>query len=216
MKQRHIAIEGADCAGKDTICELLKEQIPNSEIVIEPGGTPVGQELRALIKQEHTVYFRPGALTLSEHENIMLLFASRSQLCRTLKAKAQAGDTKTYIWNRCFVSSYVYQVLTGGVTKGLFHELMKTVTVLPEAIFIIIPTKEEYLRRAGTRGGENDELGKRSVENYELFKQAYFDCQEMCESYGIKVHYLEPDSPDTEQCLKAITPHIFPSAVTIT
>ncbi|PKN14667.1 MAG: dTMP kinase, partial [Deltaproteobacteria bacterium HGW-Deltaproteobacteria-24] len=44
----YVVIEGIDTAGKSTQLDLLKVNHPNAIFTKEPGGTAIGQKLRAM------------------------------------------------------------------------------------------------------------------------------------------------------------------------
>lgn len=117
---RLISIEGIDGVGKTTQIEQIGEFLRVSQlsyaIYREPGSTPLGEELRRIIKAG------PGQTPLAE---LLLFAAARVELVNTrVQPELDAG-----IWvilDRFADSTLAYQGALGGVDE----ELLRTVTRL--------------------------------------------------------------------------------------
>ncbi len=117
-----ISLEGPEAVGKSTQLPLLAEALRSRghEVVVtrEPGGTPLGEELRALIK-----HFGMPESVCPEAE-LLMLGASRAQLVRdVVRPHLEAGHV--VISDRFADSTTVYQ----GAARGLD---MQFVTALHE------------------------------------------------------------------------------------
>jgi dTMP kinase len=102
---RLLVFEGPEGAGKSTQIARLGELLAASEcphlIVREPGGTPVGEHIRALLL-DPSGDLVPAAETL-------LFLASRAELvARVISPALQAG--RLVIVDRFFLSTYAYQI----------------------------------------------------------------------------------------------------------
>jgi dTMP kinase len=84
---RFIAIEGIDGSGKTTLCRALADWLPTSglmppgaELITtrEPGGTPLGQELRRLLLHP------PGGTAPCDGAELLLYVADRAQHVATV------------------------------------------------------------------------------------------------------------------------------------
>ncbi|AKC32129.1 dTMP kinase [Candidatus Pantoea carbekii] len=120
MKNQFIVIEGIEGAGKTTAHEaviaILHEHGINNLIVTrEPGGTPLSEKLRILIK--HGV----DGETVTDKAELLMLYAARVQLLENvIKPALSRGDW--VIGDRHDLSSLAYQV--GG--RGLDIKLVNT------------------------------------------------------------------------------------------
>jgi dTMP kinase len=129
-----ISLEGLDGSGKTTQAQLLRERLESDgvEVVLtrEPGGTPLGEEIRSLLL--HGGHVAPWA-------EAALYAASRAQHVEQVIRPA-LGRGATVICDRYVDSSVAYQ----GIARGLGLErvlelnlaavegLMPDVTVLLE------------------------------------------------------------------------------------
>lgn len=102
---RLITLEGGEGAGKSTVLASLRAQLGAACTTLhcsrEPGGTPLGEKLRGLLLDEPALAPVPMA-------ELLMMFASRAQLCETLIAPALArGDW--VLCDRFTDASYAYQ-----------------------------------------------------------------------------------------------------------
>ena len=110
-----ISFEGLDGAGKTTQVELLERWFRERSLSYirtrEPGGTPLGVEIRNLL-------FSRSDLVLTALAEAFLFQADRAQHFATviLPALAQGNHVIT---DRCFDSSIAYQGATRGVGEAL-------------------------------------------------------------------------------------------------
>jgi thymidylate kinase len=119
-----ISFEGLDGAGKTTQITLLERWLQQQHIAYirtrEPGGTPLGIEIRRLL------FERPD-LTLAPLAEAFLFQADRAQHFATVVLPAlQAG--KVVITDRCFDSSIAYQGAARGVGRELVEQLSHLAT----------------------------------------------------------------------------------------
>ncbi len=108
-----LSFEGIDGAGKSThieaFGELLKQQHPSHEVVMtrEPGGTPLGEQLRELLLD--------APMNL-ETEALLMFAARREHIAQVIEPALQAG--KIVISDRFTDASFAYQ----GGGRGLSIE----------------------------------------------------------------------------------------------
>lgn len=116
-----IAVEGIEGAGKSTamstIQQYLKEQAIPFICTREPGGTAMGEELRALLKA-NTV---ETVLPVTE---LLLMYASRAQLLANVIQPALAAG-KTVISDRFELSTLAYQGAGRRLPKDAIETLSK-------------------------------------------------------------------------------------------
>jgi dTMP kinase len=121
-KGRLISFEGLDGAGKTTQMELLEKWLASRGVPYvrtrEPGGTPLGVEIRELLLN-HPEY---GITPLAE---AFLFQADRAQHFATLVLPA-LEEGKLVITDRCLDASIAYQ----GYARGLDPDLIERLSLL--------------------------------------------------------------------------------------
>jgi dTMP kinase len=117
-----ISFEGLDGAGKTTQTELLARWLDAAGRAYirtrEPGGTPLGNEIRQLL------FHRPD-LTITPLAEAFLFQADRAQHFATVIIPALASG-KVVVTDRCFDSSIAYQ----GVARGAGAELVMQLSLI--------------------------------------------------------------------------------------
>ncbi len=114
-----ITFEGPEGAGKSTQTKLLKAALERAGYAVlltrEPGGTPLGDAVRAAL-------LNPD-LEITALSEFLLFSASRAQLCRDIIVPNLAGNY-VVICDRFFDSSLAYQ----GFGRGLNLDFLREVT----------------------------------------------------------------------------------------
>lgn len=148
---QYIVVEGLEGAGKTsaikTICHVLKQNHVNCQTTREPGGTPIAEAIRQIIKGQidHE--------TLSDETELLLMYAARKQLIDTvIKPRLDAG-----IWmisDRNEWSSITYQGYGRGMNLRFIEQLSKFTVgdTKPDLILYLDIDPELGLKRAGERG----------------------------------------------------------------
>ncbi len=107
-----ISFEGTEGCGKSTQVKLLAERLTQAghrvRVLREPGGTPIGEEIRHTLKHsEHNAAMTPEA-------ELLLMNASRAQLVREVIRPALAAG-EIVVCDRFYDSTIAYQ----GYGRGL-------------------------------------------------------------------------------------------------
>src|SRR5207244_1881537 len=117
---RFITFEGTEGAGKTTQIELLTERLRERGHIVravrEPGGTPVGEEIR------HTLKHSAQSQGMAPETELLLMNASRAQLVREVIRPAMAAG-EIVLCDRFYDSTVAYQ----GYGRGLDLKLVKLV-----------------------------------------------------------------------------------------
>lgn len=163
-----ISIEGADGAGKSTQVSLIKEFLEksfgNREVIFtrEPGGTTIGESIRALILD-------PKNEAMSDMAEALLYAASRAQhVKQVIKPALDAG--KIVICDRFIDSSIAYQgygrklgdcvrVINEYAVEGVMPDLTIYISVTPEV--------------SKARVMDGRELDRLELEEFEFFERVY-------------------------------------------
>jgi len=120
---RFISLEGGECAGKSTQIERLAERLRGlgHKVIItrEPGGTPLGESIRHLLKHA------PEGRGMTPYTELLLFLASRAELVR--KVIMPALDQGTWVLSDRFLdSTTVYQ----GAGRQLPPEIIERVNAM--------------------------------------------------------------------------------------
>jgi len=164
---KYIALEGGDGAGKSTVAAALARRLEGAGkkvvSVREPGGTKLGEAIRALLLESERV---------DDWAEAFLFAAQRAELAREVIAPAlEAG-----VWvisDRSYYSSIAYQ----GGGRGLGEEEVRAVNerglggVVPHHVFALDVDPAVALSR---QDGE-DRIGKEGVELQAAVRRAYRD-----------------------------------------
>lgn len=172
MKSRFIVIEGLEGAGKTTACDtaakvLRQHGITDLLFTREPGGTPLAEKLRDLIKQGI------GEEPITDTAELLMLYAARSQLVETVIKPALTCGTWV-VGDRHDLSSQAYQGGGRGMDlqmiNGLRDIVLKDFT--PDLTLYLDVAPEIGLRRARARG-ELDRIEQESINFFVRTRQCY-------------------------------------------
>jgi dTMP kinase len=119
-KNLFITIEGTEGCGKSTQVELLAQRLNalghRVRTLREPGGTPIGEEIR------HTLKHSKVNVTMTYETELLMMNASRAQLVReTIRPALAVGEI--VVCDRFYDSTTAYQ----GYGRGLDLALVKSV-----------------------------------------------------------------------------------------
>jgi len=120
MKTLFVTFEGTEGCGKSTQIELLAQRLGalgyRVRTLREPGGTPIGEELR------HTLKHSKANVAMTYETELLLMNASRAQLVREVIRPALAVG-EVVLCDRFYDSTTAYQ----GYGRGLDLALVKSV-----------------------------------------------------------------------------------------
>jgi len=122
-----ISFEGIDGAGKsthiDAFAKLIQERYPHREVVLtrEPGGTPLGEQLRQLLL---------NAPMNLETEALLMFAARREHLVQIIEPALQSG--KIVISDRFTDASFAYQGGGRGLSLDKLNALEQWVQGQPD------------------------------------------------------------------------------------
>ena len=174
-KGKFIVIEGCEGAGKSTQCKRLYDALisrgVDAVVTREPGGTPLGEQIRSLLLDPK---YSPDAITE------LYLYSASRRVNLTEKIFPLLQQGKTVICDRFIYSTVAYQ----GYARGLDPEFVRAVnykTVEPLkvdlALFIDIPPEAGFKRKGGA--DKSDRLERESLD---FFNKVYKGFCDMCNS----------------------------------
>ena len=169
-----IVFEGAEGVGKTTQVQRLCAYLDHSGVAYaalrEPGGTPLGEEIRRLLLDPKFEDVVPRAEAL-------LFMAARAQLVRRIWHERQLG--RVVLLDRFFLSTYAYQV----AGRGLSEEDISTVNefatggLKPDVTLLLTSTVEQGLARVDSRG-PRDRMESAGEDFHERVTEAFHDFTE--------------------------------------
>ncbi len=139
-----VVFEGGEGAGKSTLLGGIARRLRGEGQPVaasrEPGGTPLGEQIRALFKrppQEDA----PSALC-----EVLLVLAARAQhVDRCLRPALARGEW--VLCDRFQDSTYVYQCVAGGLDKALVDQLsLPVLGDLAPALTVVIDVPVDVAR----------------------------------------------------------------------
>ncbi len=197
-----ISFEGGEGAGKSTQIKRLGARLRTlgHEVVMarEPGGTPDAEALRALV-----LGGAPGRW--SPREEMLLMYAARSQLVRTVIKPALARGAWV-LCDRFADSTLVYQGVAGGVPVSDVRALHRLVLgdFNPGMTFILDVEPGQGMQRVHSRAERLNQFEQREAQFYQDAREAYLRlAQEEPERCVVINADKAPDAVEA-QILKAI------------
>ena len=158
----YIVFEGLDNSGKSTFISMVIAMLnadlsmPNVELVVEPGTTEVGKQIRQIVKHSGE---KIDAIT-----DRLLFMAARNQTLRNVVEPALENGLLV-ISDRSYLSTYAYQ--------GFEHT-----TVLADMINVIVPDVVVYMTTPlevclSRRDGQFDRIEERDSSFYKEVQERY-------------------------------------------
>lgn len=174
MNSKFIVIEGLEGAGKttarDTVVATLRAQGINDIVFTrEPGGTPLAEKLRDLIKQGI------DGEVLTDKAEVLMLYAARVQLVENVIKPALARGSWV-VGDRHDLSSQAYQGGGRGIDINLMTSLRDTVLgeFRPDLTLYLDLPPVIGLARARARG-ELDRIEQESLAFFERTRERYLE-----------------------------------------
>jgi dTMP kinase len=172
-----ISFEGLDGAGKTTQIDLFERWLERLGISYirtrEPGGTPLGLEIRQLL-------FQHPELSITPLAEAFLFQADRAQHFERLVLPALA-DGKVVVSDRCFDSSIAYQGVAQGVGSDVIEQLSLLATQghVPDLTFfldldpLLVHARTSKARQYQGQLEEQSRFDRASVQFHSRLRQAF-------------------------------------------
>ena len=167
---KFIVVEGLEGAGKTTALELIKKILTKQDIEFvttrEPGGTPLAEQMRDIVKSETDEVLTPEA-------ELLLMYASRIQLIENVIKPALSAN-KWVLGDRHDMSSLAYQ----GGGRQLDQQLIMPIrnAVLkgfePDLTILMDLDPKIGLARAAARGAL-DRIEREQIAFFERTRAVY-------------------------------------------
>jgi dTMP kinase len=163
---RLVVLEGADGVGKTTQVERLithlRERGIDAVSLREPGGTPLGERIRAILLD------LSGA-GVNDRAELLLFLAARAQLVPEVTRELAAG--RTVVLDRFFLSTYAYQIAGRGLPEEDVRRINAFATLgrVPDLTVVLALPPED----ARARAGEGDRIERSGIDFYERVAGAF-------------------------------------------
>lgn len=200
-----ITFEGTEGGGKTTQIQRLAESLKHDghEVVVlrEPGGTPIGEEIRHLLKHSDANH------GMTPETELLLVNASRAQLVAEVIRPALARGA-IVLCDRFYDSTVVYQ----GHGRGLDLETVRRIIDLavgdtrPDLTFLLeVPLHVSEARRA-----QRDETDGKTRDRFEengrdFFQRVEAGYRALADSEPARIHRIDATAPleTVEQQIRA-------------
>lgn len=172
MRGRLITLEGGEGAGKSTLVAGLRGHFQRSGMDVlytrEPGGTPVGEAVRALVLD-------PAQRGLAAETELLLMFAARAQLVReVLRPALECG--RWVLCDRFTDASYAYQGGGRGVDAARIAELENIATGgLKPDLTLLLDLSVAHGRARANQRGDADRIEAERDDFFERVRAVYRD-----------------------------------------
>ena len=170
---KFIVIEGLEGAGKSSAVRYVTDYlrahgIERIECTREPGGTPLAERMRAIVKEVHDERLTVAA-------ELLLMYASRVQLVET-RIKPALADGVWVVGDRHDLSSQAYQGGGRGIDANLIGAIKRAVLgdFKPDLTLYLDIDPAIGLQRARHRG-ELDRIELEQIGFFERTRQRYLE-----------------------------------------
>ena len=180
-----ITFEGPEGCGKSTqsrrICEELRAEGYDVIHTVEPGGTSLGQNIRALLLEKESI-------ELSRKAEILLFETDRAQHVEQIIVPALL-EGKIVICDRYNTATFAYQGYGLGADMEFIKKIDDAVTggLEPHLTVLMDIDVETGLKRAGNTGVA-DRMEKRDLKFHEKVRAGYLD---LAEKYPKRIRVIK-------------------------
>ena len=177
MTGKFIVIEGLEGAGKSTaikqVAKVLADNgIVDPELTREPGGTPLAEQMRTLVKEGH-----PDE-PLTDMAELLLLYAARVQLVENV-IKPALAEGRWVVGDRHDMSSQAYQGGGRGFDTRVMENLRDTVLGNFRPDFTIYMDIDPVLGLERARGrGELDRIEQMNIDFFHRARARFLELAE--------------------------------------
>jgi dTMP kinase len=174
-----ITLEGIEGSGKTTQMQQLSTIFENRGhacvLTREPGGTTLGEKIRAILLD-------PASTGLVPTAELLLYMADRAQHINSL-IKPSLAEGKIILCDRYFDATVVYQGFARGLDTGVICDLHRLIfdDLKPDITFLLDLAPQIGLARAwrqldnGTRSGSESRFEEETLSFHEKVRTGYLE-----------------------------------------
>ena len=166
-----VTFEGTEGSGKSTQIQRLARRIESvgRKVVTlrEPGGTPIGEEIR------HTLKHSAANTGMCAETELLLINASRAQLVREV-IKPALEENKVVLCDRFFDSTFAYQVHGRGLDALQVQRVIDVAiggTIPHLTLLLRVPIEVSETRRATREVQASEKRDRFEEQDREFFKR---------------------------------------------
>lgn len=166
-----ISFEGLDHSGKSTQVRRLESALRQHgrEVLVlrEPGGTPIGEQIRRILLDT-------ASEGLTDSAEVLLFSASRSQLVEQVIRPALRRGV-IVICDRFVDSTTAYQGSGRGIDASIIAAVNRAATmgVVPDRTFFLDVPLAELARRATAAGIAKDRIERNGTDFYQRIRSGF-------------------------------------------
>jgi dTMP kinase len=196
MKGLFITFEGTEGCGKSTQVGLLAERLRGMGCFVrtlrEPGGTPIGEEIRYTLKHSHANH------SMTAEAELLLMNASRAQLVREVIRPALAAG-EIIICDRFYDSTIAYQGYGREMNLATVRQIVHLAVgdTRPDITLLLsVPTEVSEARRLARQPTLPMEIQRDRFEESDraFFERVAVGYQAIAESEPNRVRVIEASS----------------------
>jgi dTMP kinase len=184
MSGRFITLEGGEGVGKSSNLEFIRRHLEaaGKTVIVtrEPGGTPLGEQVRALLLDHR----HDG---MSADAELLLMFAARAEhLAQVIRPALAAG--KWVLCDRFTDATYAYQGGGRGIAAERIAALETWVQgdLRPDLTLLLDAPVAVGMGRAGRRAANADRFEREQTAFFEQVRHTYLELAKRCaERYRI-------------------------------
>jgi len=188
-----VTFEGIEGSGKTTQIRRLsayldRKRIPHL-VTREPGGTPLADEIRALL-------LSPRPEPVFPETELLLYEAARTQHVREVILPARASGTAV-LCDRFCDATVAYQGFSRGIDEARIEELNRFASggLAPDLTFLFDISPEEGILRIEGRGGRKDRIESESLEFHRAVREGYL---RLAERFPSRILRLDGTLPEDD------------------
>jgi dTMP kinase len=166
-----VVFEGSEGAGKSTQLRMLAARLSAAGIPVvplrEPGGTPVGDAIRAILLDPRS--------EISAGAEALLFMASRAELLRReIQPALKRGDV--VLMDRFFLSTYAYQIAGRGLNEEEVRaaNCLATEGLVPDLTIMLDFPVADGIERVSQRGS-HDRIEQAAFDFHQRVERAFVE-----------------------------------------
>lgn len=205
-----ITFEGGEGAGKSTQVAILADRLSQAGRRViatrEPGGSPVAEDIRAVLLSGKVRALGPFA------EALLFSVARQDHVDTVIKEALAQG--KWVICDRFLDSTRAYQGVTGGVPAPVVSALERLTLkgVMPDLTIVLDIPVEEGLARIAQRPGNAapDRFESEQLAHHERVRQAFLDIAQEEPNRCVVIDARKPEAQVAEDVWEAVAARLKP------
>jgi dTMP kinase len=174
IRGRFVTLEGIEGSGKSSLLQLLADWLRTTQGLTvlttrEPGGTPLAEQLRAIVLAR-------GTEPMPANAELLIMFAARAlHVANVIRPALERGEW--VLCDRFTDASLAYQGGGRGLNRDAIRGLADVAhpDLSPDLTLLLDLDSRAGLTRAQRRGGAGDRFEDEAVAFFDRVRQCYLD-----------------------------------------